>query len=79
MLISSVVILVMTFATLGLLLGAAATFDGQDLAAVSQDDAVADRDPAVQSKLFDQCLSEANDDGTVSEEEYFACAYGIYG
>jgi hypothetical protein len=32
-----------------------------------------------QSKAFDRCIEKASEDGELTESEYFACAYSIYG
>lgn len=37
------------------------------------------RDTAEQAKLFDQCKKDAEADGNLTEDEYYGCAYSIYG
>jgi hypothetical protein len=31
-----------------------------------------------QSKAFDKCIEKASEDGELTEQEYFTCAYSIY-
>jgi len=31
-----------------------------------------------QSKAFDKCIEEASEDGALTDQEYFTCAYSIY-
>jgi hypothetical protein len=32
-----------------------------------------------QDKAFNRCIEKASSDGELTEDEYFACAYSIYG
>jgi hypothetical protein len=32
-----------------------------------------------QDKAFNRCIDKASNDGELTEDEYFACAYSIYG
>jgi hypothetical protein len=32
-----------------------------------------------QARAFDRCIEEASKDGELTDAEYFACAYSIYG
>jgi hypothetical protein len=32
-----------------------------------------------QDKAFNRCIEKASKDGELTEDEYFACAYSIYG
>jgi hypothetical protein len=73
-----VALFVLAFAVLGLLLGIAETYDGRDLRAVPLGDELGNRNPEVQSKLFDQCIEQASVDGDLTDDEYNACAYSIY-
>ena len=68
---STVVLFVLTFAILGLFLGLAESYD----APINDDQAPTTEE---QSRLFDECTSEAGRDGELTEEEYFKCAYDIY-
>jgi hypothetical protein len=35
--------------------------------------------PKQQDKAFNRCIEKASSDGELTEDEYFACAYSIYG
>jgi hypothetical protein len=35
--------------------------------------------PKQQDKAFNRCIEDASRDGELTEDEYFACAYSIYG
>ncbi|MCI0564273.1 MAG: hypothetical protein MN733_37850 [Nitrososphaera sp.] len=79
--LSTVTLFVLTFIILGLLLGIAESYDANRQNTISgeilpQD--IEDRDPEVQSRLFEQCTSEASKGGELTEDEYFQCAYEIY-
>jgi hypothetical protein len=76
--LSSVTLFVLAFACLGLLLGFASSHDNTELVP-HPGTAIENRDPALQAKSFDKCISDSGEDGAVSEEEYNACAYEIYG
>jgi hypothetical protein len=64
---SSIVLLLLVFAALGLLLSLAATYDSERQTNSSD-----------QARLFDECIAKAEKDGELIEDEYFACAYNIY-
>lgn len=70
--ILAIIIFVFTFAILGLLLGISASYDAQ----LSDD--IERRDLQLQTVLFDKCVTEAESNGELTEEEYFKCAYSIY-
>jgi hypothetical protein len=74
-LLSTLILLALTFASLGLLLGFAASFDAPRI--LPED--IGARDPETQSKLFEDCIKDAKFDGSLDEDEYYRCAYGIYG
>ena len=38
-----------------------------------------EQDPEKQSKQFNKCTGKSSRDGTLTQEEYNACAYSIYG
>lgn len=77
-LLSTIVLLILSFATLGLLLGFAASFDNE-IDASSLPENIDERDPAIQQKLFEECISAQQLDGELTQEEYDRCAYSIYG
>lgn len=78
-LLSSVILLTLTFAIFGLLLGFAESFDTprleRDLALPVDIDA---RDPEIQGILFEECIKDAELDGELTEDEYYGCAYNIH-
>jgi hypothetical protein len=76
-LLSTIVLIILTFALLGLLLGFAASFDIPRAKNASIPANTDSRDPGIQSKLFEDCIKEAELDG-LTEDEYFRCAYDIY-
>ena len=76
--LSSGTLFVLATACLGLLLGFASSHDNPELVP-HPGAAIENRDPALQAKLFDKCISDSDEDGAVGEDEYNVCAYGIYG
>ena len=77
-LLSTIVVLALSFAILGLLLGLAASFDN-DTGASSLPENIDERDPVIQQRLFEECISDQKLDGELTQEEYDRCAYSIYG
>jgi hypothetical protein len=75
--LSTVVLLILTFALFGLLLGFAAAFDTPRLERALPENIDA-RDPEIQSKLFEDCINDARLDGELADDEYYGCAYSIY-
>lgn len=76
---ATIVIVVLALAALGLLLGYAASFDvpkRQEDSPMPEN--IDDRDPAMQQKLFEDCIKDARVDGELTQEEYDRCAYSIY-
>lgn len=82
----SIIILVgLTFAILGLLLGFAASYDVPTVSTEQERHSklllptnISERDPVAQQKLFDKCIEDARFDRELTEDEYFSCAYSIY-
>jgi hypothetical protein len=76
--LSTVVLLILTFALFGLLLGFAVSFDTPRVEQTLPENIDA-RDPEIQSKLFEDCIKDAGLDGELTDDEYYGCAYSIYG
>jgi hypothetical protein len=76
--LSTIALLVLSFAIMGMLLGLAASFDNE-MDAPSLPENIDDRNPAVQQKLFEECIADQRVDGELTQEEYDRCAYSIYG
>lgn len=76
---STIVIVTLVFAMLGLLLGFATSIDypsfQSDLPPANNED----RNPAIQQQLFEDCIKDQRVDGEFTQEEYDKCAYSIYG
>ena len=77
--LSTIVLLALTFAVFGLLLGFAASFDTPPSEREILPLDVGARDPEIQNKLFEDCIKDAKFDGGLDEDEYNRCAYGVYG
>jgi hypothetical protein len=75
---SSIIILLLSFATLGILLGFAASYDSPVLNRQLLPSNIEDRDPAIQQKLFEDCIKDQRFDGELTQDEYDRCAYTIY-
>jgi hypothetical protein len=73
---STIVLFVTVFAILGLLLGYASALDVEQRALPEK---IEHRDPMVQQRLFEACTNNARSDGDLTDEEYYRCAYSIYG
>jgi hypothetical protein len=74
--LSMVALIVLVFAVLGLLLGLGASIDIPQTPKLPEN--IADRDPALQQKLFEECVKDARFDGELTDDEYDRCAYSIY-
>jgi hypothetical protein len=71
-----IVLMVLVFAVLGLLLGFGASIDIQQTPKLAEN--IADRDPAIQQELFEECINDARFDGDLTDDEYNRCAYSVY-
>jgi hypothetical protein len=72
---STIALFVLVFALLGLFLGYAASFD---IERQSLPENIEDRNPAIQQKLFEDCIKDQRFDGELTQDEY-SSAYSIYG
>ena len=78
---SIILLFVITFAFLGLLLGLAESYDipKDEMQFPTLPENIAERDPEIQQKLFEDCIKDARFSGVLTQEEYDRCAYSIYG
>jgi hypothetical protein len=76
---STIMIVTLVFGALGLLLGFATSFDYPSLQSDLPPGSIEDRKPAIQQKLFEDCIKDQRVDGELTQEEYDRCAYSIYG
>jgi hypothetical protein len=68
--VSSIIMIALSAMLSALIIGAPAIQAGKD---------PGEQDPEKQAKQFNKCTEKASRDGELTEEEYFSCAYSIYG